>query len=87
MFDLTSLHRLAALRGDGLRLEILELLAQRQAMIGGNVEEISIYLAEHYLQAGPHPVRALDGRLPEGVLEFPPSRPKDPAAMSVAIKR
>ena len=87
MFHLTGLHRLAAPQGDGLRPEILELLAQRQAMIGGNVEDISIHLAEHYLQAGPHPVQALDGRRPDGILQFPDSKSKDPAAMSVAIKR
>lgn len=56
MLGLTGLHALAAPRGDGLRQELLELFTQRQQLAAANVEDISVHLAEHFVQAGPNPV-------------------------------
>lgn len=70
MFMWTKLHDLAAPRGDGLRTEILELIANRQSVCSGNVEDISAYLMDHFSQAGPVPFGKLEGDLPEGVLPF-----------------
>lgn len=79
----TKLHDLAALRGDGLRAEILELLASRQAI--GNVEDISAYLVDHFSQAGPVPVATVGSELPEGVLPF--RRPEQPTENDVRRPR
>ena len=66
------LHALAAGRGDGLRQEFLELFARREALGAANVDDISVYLAEHFLtQAGPNPVGRIDGEPPHGVVAFP----------------
>ena len=70
MFAFARLHDLAASRGDGLRPELLELIASRQAHATGNVEELAAHMIEHVIQAGPNPVRRLDGDLPDGVLPF-----------------
>lgn len=71
MFMWTKLHDLAAPRGDGLRTEILELIANRQSIGSGNVEDIFAHLMDHFSQAGPVPVGKLEGDLPKGVLPFP----------------
>lgn len=70
MIALKGLHALAAGRGDGLRHEFLELLARHEALGAANVEDISIYLADHFLtQAGPNPVKRADA--PGTVCLFP----------------
>jgi hypothetical protein len=66
----TSLHSLAARRGDGLRQEFLELFALREALSAANVEELAAHCAEHFSQAGPNPVGEIGVELPEGVLPF-----------------
>jgi hypothetical protein len=73
MIPLRGLHALAAHRGDGLRQEFLELLARREAFGAANIDDISIYLAEHFTQAGPNPVGRIDGEPRHGVVAFPKS--------------
>lgn len=75
MLALTGLHALAAPRGDGLRLELLELLVQRQQLTAGNVEDMSAHLAEHFIQAGPNPARPVGDTPPAGVLPFARAEP------------
>lgn len=77
MFMWSKLHDLAAPRADGLRTEILELIANQQSIGSGNVEDISAYLMEHFSQAGPMPVGKLEGSLPKVVLPFREQRPAE----------
>lgn len=70
---LTGLHVLAADRGDGLRPELLALLAPREGgrFRNGAVIELSSRRGEAVVQSGPHPRGRPDAPLPEGVLRFP----------------
>lgn len=65
MFGLTKLHELAAARGDGLKLELLDLFKERQRMMATNVAR----LPNRFDQAGPNPALA-ESELPDGVLPF-----------------
>ncbi|BCH24434.1 hypothetical protein [Mesorhizobium sp. L-8-3] len=70
---LTGLHALAADRGDGLRPELLALLAARQGdrSGGGVVVELASRRGDAFTQSGPHPRGLRDAPLPKGVVRFP----------------
>lgn len=70
---LTGLHMLAADRGDGLRPELLALLApcQGDRSRNGVVVELSSRRGDAVVQSGPHPRGRSNTPLPEGVLRFP----------------
>lgn len=70
---LTGLHEIAADRGDGLRPELLALLAPRAGgrSRDGVVVELSSRRGDAFVQSGPHPRGGPDAPLPEGVLRFP----------------
>lgn len=70
---LTGLHVLAADRGDGLRPELLALLAPREGDRAGDgvVIELSSRRGDGVVQSGPHPRSPSDAPLPKGVLRFP----------------
>ena len=80
-------HALAARRGDGLRQEFLELFARREALVAVNIDDISVYLAEHFCtQAGPNPVGRIDGELPDRVVAFPKAV-ASPDARELVLRR
>jgi len=67
---LTGLHQLAAGRGDGLLPELLALLESRARAAQANVTELGARRGDGFVQAGPHPVAAIGGELPDGVIPF-----------------
>ena len=87
MFRFKGLHELAAPRGDGLRQEILELLAAREALGAANVEDIGAHLAEHFLQAGANPVGKVGAVPPAGVLPFRKPEPSTQTEPAMPLRR
>lgn len=76
MFLFKGLHSLAAPRGDGLRREILELFAEREALGAANAEELSTHRAGQFCQAGPNPVGRL-ATTAENVVPFRKTKQND----------
>ncbi|WP_274628720.1 hypothetical protein [Arvimicrobium flavum] len=77
MLGLPGFHEIAARRGDGLRPELLELLAAREAragMMNGNVSELGDYRGAGHVQAGPNPVGKVDEAASGNVVRFPLAR-------------
>jgi hypothetical protein len=70
LFLFKGLHSLAAPRGDGLRPELLELAARREAPNPANVVEFASRLDGGFLQAGPNPKNSLHGNRPPNVVRF-----------------
>jgi hypothetical protein len=68
-----SLHGIAASRGDGLRPELLEVLARQRARTSGeaNVADIAQHRDSGVVQAGPNPVGPVDTADAENVVMFP----------------
>lgn len=77
-------HELAAARGDGLLPELRALLESRAHAGLANVTELAIHRGDGLVQAGPHPVAAVAGELPSGVVSF--RKPPVPPAQEVARK-
>ncbi|MDI6026228.1 hypothetical protein QBK99_08510 [Corticibacterium sp. UT-5YL-CI-8] len=69
MFGLTQLHNIAAVRGDGLRPELLELFKQRQRREAGKVTILPIPGGGS--QSGPNPFGTADSAAAANVLPFP----------------
>ncbi|MBX3569719.1 MAG: hypothetical protein KF914_16775 [Rhizobiaceae bacterium] len=69
MLPLHPLHRLAAIRGDGLDPRFLDLLAP--SMPAGAVVDLAQRRGELHIQSGPHPARRPGSPLPPGVAAFP----------------
>jgi hypothetical protein len=82
--NMLSFHKLASARGDGLHPRLAEFLEVHATRAGSNVEQLSAYRAGEPIQAGPSPVRNLDGRLPEGVLRFPTAKGPQAGRKTVA---
>lgn len=79
MFGFLSLHAIAAARGDGLRPELLELIAQQRALTTGptNISDLERRRASGTVQAGPNPAGCWRDGIAENVVAFQrPAHPK-----------
>lgn len=73
MFPMTALHRLAALRGEGLRPDLLELLVHARPA-GPNIVPLPAGCEGMAGQAGPNPKGAVPEALPQNVVRLNPRR-------------
>lgn len=69
MLPFTSLHAIAAARGDGLRPEFLALIDRLEAERA--VADIARHRGDVLIQAGPNPTGTAGATLPDGVVKFP----------------
>jgi hypothetical protein len=69
MLPFTSLHAIAAARGDGLSSEFLALIERLEAERA--VVDIARHRGDARIQAGPNPAGVVGAALPEGVVRFP----------------
>jgi len=70
MLAMKQFHSLAASRGDGLRPELLDHFARREAFNAANVEDLSAHFTSGFRQAGPHPVGGIVAETSGDVLAF-----------------
>ncbi len=69
MLPFTSLHAIAAARGDGLRPEFLALIDRLEAERA--VVDIARHRGDARIQAGPNPTGPIGATPPDGVVRFP----------------
>ena len=79
MFGFLSLHSIAAARGDGLRPELLEMIAEQRALTAGdaNISDLEQRRASGTIQAGANPAGCWRDGVAENVVAFQrPARPQ-----------